>query len=536
MVMESMATRKNDSEFAKILNAVFLVNVCFITLYVGCVDAFEWQLRTNLNMQEIYDDNLNLSQTAPQAGFVSEITPGLMLRGQSPSSNFNLNYRLQGLYNAENSGVAQAYHQLNMSSLLQPVQNTFYIQSSSSISQQNTNNGFIATDNIAGRNSMTQVENFSIAPYLTPHFGQYATGLLKAGYAGSYYNTPSNVAADSISNSQTILTQGGLTSGSYFGLLSWGLNYSSSNQQNDIGQTQQVANAGNVRFQSYSANTRYYLARQFNVFANAGYENNYYATVVNTPSQNSYNNGFFYTVGGQWKPSLWYSMQVGLGNNSTANIQYNPSTNLTSSVTYNYTTVGVNLGSSWNANIHYTTNMSSWGFIYQQSTTTVQEVLATQQTVFITNPQTGAQATPYLINLPNLVNDVFIVKHAAFNASYRTGKSTFSASVYNDRRTDQVTAELDTIYGLSGSWNWLIENRLNFYFTPTYQYETSNVITSNNTLYELSIGLTRGIPVYLGRPMLLNATLQGQHIKEISGGQGDSYTENRATAGFSVQF
>jgi uncharacterized protein (PEP-CTERM system associated) len=535
MAMENMGIKKYDLGFSKVLNYVFLIfNVCITALYSCRAYGFEWQLRTNLTMQEIYDDNLGLSQTNQQAGFATQVTPGVILRGVSPSSNVSLNYSLQGLYNAQNSDAVQAFHQLNMNALLQPVQNTLYIQTSSSITQQNTGNNFIATDNIAGKGYMTQVENVNISPYLTPHFGQYATGLLKAGFTGNYYNVPAGFANDSLSNAQTILTQGALTSGTYFGLLSWGLNYSSSDQQNSIGQ-QQAYSQGDVRFKSYSANTRYYLVRQFNVFAQAGEENNYYATQSAT-NQTSYKNGFYYTVGGQWKPSLWYSLEVGVGSNSHVLMQYNPSNNLTSSVTYNYTTVGVNLGSSWAANINYTHNMSHYGFVYTQSTATVQEILATQQVFFITNPQTGAQATPYIINLPGLVNDVFIVKHAALNASYNTGKSTFNASVFNDRRTDQVTQELDTIYGISGNWNWQIENRLNFYLTPTLQFASSNINTSNNDLYEVTIGLTRGIPVYLGRPMLLNATVQGQHIKEISGTEGNSYTENRATVGFNVQF
>lgn len=538
MAMESMATKKHDQEFSKFLYYLFLIfNVgCFVTFYTGRACAMEWQLRTNLTMQEMFDDNLNLTQTAPQSGFVTEVAPGLIVRGQSPKSNFSLNYRLQGLYNAQNSDATQVYHQLNMNSLLQPVQNTFYIQSSSSISQQNTSNTILATSNIAGNNSMTQIESFNITPYLTPHFGQYATGLLRAGYTGYIYNEPAGLVSNPISNAQTILTQGGLSSGTYFGLFNWQLNYSSSNQQNfGSGQAVQGVNTSNVRFEEYTANARYYLTRQFSTFVQSGYEDNNYAT-QSSLTQNSFKNGFFYTVGGQWKPSLWYSMQVGLGNNSMANIQYNPSTNLSSSVTYRYTNVGINLGSSWAANFNYRTNMSTWSFIYEQSTTTVQEIVSKQQTIFVTDPVTGAQTTPYIISLPNLVNDVYIVKYADFNVTYRRGKSTFRASLYNQRRTDQVTQELDTLYGISGGWSWMIEPRLSFYVSPNLQLENSTLSSSNNDLYEVTMGLTRGIPIYLGRPMLLNATLQGQHIQQMNGTVGNNYVENRATLGFFVQF
>lgn len=513
-----------------------LFNSLFGSFFWDSAVAMEWQLRTNLAMDQTYDDNLNLSQTAPQAGWVSEVAPGLMLTGQSAKSSFNLNYRLQGLYNAQNSDAINIYHQLYMNTLLQPVQNTLYIQASSSISQQNTSNTILATSNISGQNSMTQIESFNIAPYLTPHFGQYATGLLRAGYTDYFYNEPAGVVSNPISNAYTVLTQGGLTSGSYFGVFNWGLNYSSSNQTNANNQASTTGgNTDNVRFENYTANTGYALTRQFSLFTQSGYENNYYAT-QNNQNQNSFRNGYYYTVGGQWKPSLWYSMQVGLGNNSTANLQFNPDNNLSGNLTYYYKTVGVNLGSSWLANFSYTRNMFNTGFNYNQSTTTVQELVGRQQTIFVTNPVTGVQDTPYIISLPNLVNDVYVVKSGSLYAGYNTGKSSYRLSFYNQRRTDQVTQQLDTLYGISGGWNWSIDPRLNFYLSPSYQIQNSTLTASNNNLYEVTMGLTRGIPIYLGRPLLLNATVQGQHIQQLDGAVGNNYIENRATVGFFVQY
>jgi hypothetical protein len=180
--------------------------------------------------------------------------------------------------------------------------------------------------------------------------------------------------------------------------------------------------------------------------------------------------------------------------------------------------------------------MNNLSFIYQQTTSTVQDILSKQQTVFIVNPVTGAQSTPYILNLPNLVNDVYIIKHAALSETYTTGKSSFSFSLFNERRTDQVTQELDTIYGIGGGWTWLMEPRLSLFVTPSWQIENSTVKTSDNNLYKVTVGVTRGIPMYFGRRILLNATMQGEHVQELSGTVGNSYIENRATVGFNVQF
>ncbi len=536
-----MGKHKRRLDLAKRLNRHLVLLTSLAGVYVPAAFGFEWIARPNLTMSELFDDNLNLSQTAKQAGAVSEVTPGFYLKGVSPWSNVNLNYRLQGLYNAQADDAVTVNHQLQFNSTLQPVQNTLYLDTSASISQQNASNSFIATDNVSGR-SREQNENFNISPYFTPHFGQYATGLLKGGYARSFFNETNSggdttTISNSISNSETISKQVGLTSGTYFNVISWGLNYSGQNQQTSANST---SSAGDTRFESYNANGRYFINQNWNLFAQGGYENNYFQSVSNS---NALKNGFDYTGGVQWKPSLWYSMEVGLGNNSHATIQYNPSNNLTSHVTYNYKTVGLNLGSTWDAALNYTTQRSRWSLGYTQQTQTTQQLLVQQTQQFYTGliQQSDGQLVsvknlPYLVSLPTLVNDVLISKTGNISFSYTLGKSTYNLNAYNTRRTYELSQEQDTLYGVTGGWQWQFEPRWNYYLQPVWQKTNSNVSTSNTDLYQVSTGVTRSIPVNWGKPMSLNTTLDLRHIEETSAAANSSYIENRATASFFVQY
>lgn len=430
-VTDNMGNHKLRLDFAQRFNRHLLLLTSLAGVYAPAAFGFEWIARPNLSMSEMFDDNLNLSQTAKKAGAVTEITPGFYLKGQSPWSNVNLNYRLQGLYNAQADDAVTVNHQLQFSSTLQPVQNTLFLDTSATIAQQNASNSFIATDNISGR-STTQNENFNISPYFTPHFGQYATGLLKGGYGRSFFDQSnsgggSSSSTSTIGDSETISKQIGLTSGTYFNVLSWGLNYNGQNQQTSGTATN---SGGDTRFESYAANGRYFINQNWNVFAQGGYENNHYQTI-----SNSVKNGFDYTGGVQWKPSNWYSIEGGIGNNSHATIQYNPSNNLTSHVTYNYKTVGLNLGSTWDAGLMYTTQMSRWNLGYTQQTMTTQQALnalyaysSKYNSLYeITDPNTAKilqdpnntqsflnafGANSRLINAPKLVNDVLITKTA----------------------------------------------------------------------------------------------------------------------------
>ncbi len=201
--------------------------------------------------------------------------------------------------------------------------------------------------------------------------------------------------------------------------------------------------------------------------------------------------------------------------------------------------------------MNYTTAFTKWGLTYHQETTTIQQILSTINP-FSTNSTTSTPSTPYNsslpnsynISLPNLANgnDTLITKHAGLTFSYMSGKSTYNASVYNERRSYLLSQEQDTVYGITGGWQWQMMSRLNFYLQPVWQSTHStqpvNSISNatDNSLFQVSMGVTRGIPINLGRPLLLNTTLDLRHVEETSATVGNSYIENRATANFFVQF
>jgi len=536
MVMGSMGIRNDNPFFRKVS---FKLLVC-LSLY-GLVMphtaiAFDWRVRPTLSMSEVFSDNLELSDNAKKSGFVTEVAPGLSMFGQSPWSNFNLNYRLQGLYNAGGSDAIDINHQLQMNSLYQAVRNTLFLRTSSSISQQNINNSYIATDNITGNRDRTTVTNFNISPYWTPHFGQYASGLFRVGYQQTGFNngnfSENEVPANQISDSSSYSADARLLSGSKFSKIRWNLNYSLQHQNRDSGE--------DVQFERYHGDLRYFINRKFNVFANFGYENNDYQTL-----NDSINNGFFYTLGGRWSPSRWYSLEAGFGNNYNATVRFNPSNNFTGVVTYRYKNVGLNTGSSWDANINYRAQQGFVGFRYAQDTTTVQQIL-TQQYDFnifdpsgnvLIDPDTGL---PFIISIdfPLLVDDVIINKQGTLTFGYRSGKSSYNISLYNTRRTYELNPQEDNVYGASASWMWQIESRLNFYLRPTWQStDISNTETgSSNTRYDVALGLSRAVPINLGRPLLMHTRLEFRHINQMSDLSSNDYEENRATANFAVRF
>ncbi|QPK63294.1 TIGR03016 family PEP-CTERM system-associated outer membrane protein [Methylomonas sp. LL1] len=539
-----MGTHKES----KVLHAILLESLVITLFYGVCVPskalAFDWRMRPSLSMTEMFSDNLALSDNAKKSGFVTEVAPGVSLYGSSPWSNFNLNYRLQSLYNAGGRDAIDVNHQLQMKSLYQAVRNTLFLESSSSISQQNVNNSVIATDNLTGNSGSIENRNFNISPYWTPHFGQYASGLLKIGYQHSTFDNANNSGNSQdttsssifISDSETITKQARLASGSKFNKVKWNVNYSSQDQSRTTGD--------DVLFEQYQGEARYFYNRKYNVFVQGGYENNDYQT-----TNDNIKNGFFYTVGGQWSPSRFYSIEAGYGNNKHVTLHYSPSANLTSTITYRNKDVGLNTGSSWDANLNYRVQQARIGFNYSQETTTVQQELAEQSIFYLTDSFGNTVIDPvtqqpqqFIINSPNPVDDVIISKQARLTFNYQSGKSSYNAAVYNTRRTYELSSQEDNVYGASAGWQWQFAPRLNFFLRPTWQ--SSDITGSTNSVsntsgsgydrYDVALGLTRSVPINLGRPLLMNTSLEFRHIDQVSDANG--YTENRATANFAVRF
>jgi len=536
MVMVSMGIHKNDNKLHKITFRLFAILFSYEFFFSENVSAFDWRVRPSLSMSEVFSDNLELSDNAKKSGFVSEVSPGILIYGSSPWSNLNLNYRLQGLHNAGGNDAFDINHQLQMNSLYQALRNTLFIQTSSSISQQNISNTFITTDNLTGNNSRVESKNFSISPYWTPHFGQYANGLFKVGYQKSSFDTTnSNTASSSLlnqlSDSESFSRQARLSSGSKFSSVRWNLNYSSDDQSRVTG--------SDVRFEQYTGDARYYFNRKYNAFIRAGYENNDFET-----ASDSVNNGFFYTFGAQWNPSMFYSLEAGYGNNKHVTVRVNPSANLSAFVTFQNKEVGLNTGNSWDANLLYRAKQASVRFTYSQDTTTVQQVLANQ--LIFADPdedESSNTSDPSLLvfnpNLPNLGlgNDVIINKQANLSFTFQTGKSFYNASLYNTRRNYEPSLVEDNVYGASAGWRWQFDPRLNLYLRPNWQStDSSSTSAGNSQRYDVALGLTRGMSINLGRRLLMNTSLEFRHIKQQSDVSTNDYTENRATANFAVRF
>ena len=480
--------------------------------------ALDITIRPSVSFQELYSDNINLDPSGSErSALVTEVSPGVSVNGQTARYKLNLNYRLQGIYNAGGNSAVDVNNQLQYNSNYVFVPNRFFLDTRSSVSQQNINNNRITTDNfVGGNNNKSSITTFHFSPYWTPHFSNIANGNVRATY--DRVGSSSGVISDTNSYSQNV----SLDSGRYFSLIGWSANFNNRTNNNADGQT--------ISFQSSSGQVRYNVNRKFNLSAQFGHSRNDFQTTTNTNQ-----NGFFYTFGGQWRPSRKFSVSAGWGNNSFVTVSVTPFQRFQWTTTYRNNSIGTNTGNVWQTNLQYNTRRSVWGLTYNEDTTTVQQVLLDQQIFVVTDgfgnlildPVTN-QPQLFIRNLPSLTNEVFVRKRGQLSYSFRTGKSNFAANAFKEKRTFQITQDKDDVYGVSGSWNWRFSPLINTVLRSSWQ--TTDTAISNDKLLDVSFRVQRNIS------RNISGNIEYRYLNQSSDSALNTYQENRISLGFTGRF
>ncbi len=526
---------------------IFGLSIASVIVGQSAAFAIDFIVTPSLTIRETYSDNIFLRSAGEEIGaFVTEISPRISFRGINGGRlTTNFDYQLQTLFNsakdvggvgsggnANTNAKTSIFHQLQFNSGYVVRRNRLNVGLRSSISQQNTTS-IRAGDNINNLDNRTNIYTVGTYANWTPHFGSFADAVVNVDY-----NYVANDNAQLLSNSQNIRESVTVISGRDFSRISWIANFENSNEFR--------ADGNDVQFQQSQATIRSWIDRYFNIFTTLGYANNSFQGLDND------SNGFFYTVGAQWRPNWWFNIEAGYGNNwhVTSNLNLSRRTNL--SVGYFDRSVGLNRGGAWNASINHNTRNSFWSLSYTEDTITQQEIFE--------QPGFQSSGRDDLRNLGG--NNLFtttdgVVERKVLNASvsYTTGKSTFQLGGSYQKRhslnnqqtgnTNVVTFTDETVYGVNGSWNWFFTRRISLYLSPFWQHinrtDVGNV-KSEDKRYGVSARLTRTLPLDIGRFGLLNTSLEYQFLKNDSDlvvnndPNGNIYTENRVTLSLSMSF
>ncbi len=520
--------------------------ILFLSFYQTNIWARNWQFEPSLTIKEIYSDNVRLDSENERGAFMTEISPGLSFIRKTARNRLNLNYRLENIYNAGGDEKYDLNHQLQFNSNTEFFRNSLFLDLNSSINQQNISNIRAANDNITGGENRTTVTTYGFSPYWTPHFHGYVDGEVRFRYdnfssdsdeASLDSNQSSNLGSgfdsQSLSNSEIFEESIHLVSGWRFSRVTWALNFVNREQKRERGD--------DIIFRNTDGLIRIHLSREYSLFAQIGHSDNTFQTLTDRNE-----NGFFYTVGGEWRPSQRFGIEAGIGNNSFVTVNISPTRHMHWTTTYRDNDIGTNTGSTWETNFEFETKRSNWKASYSEETTTVQTVLANTQT-FNTVSNIPNQRTQRDLSLPTLVDEVFIRKRGEIAFSYRTAKTDINARVFNEKRTFQVSKNKDDVIGMSADLNWRFTRRSSFFARSTWQQTTRSTSSSDlgegadgtgtdsiDNRFDFSLGLTRIIPIRLGNKSLMNGRIEYRYQNQTSDDVLNEFQENRITGSLEI--
>ena len=130
-----MKAPENGPRWGALFTAAFGALAALIfSSYSG---AAEWRVLPRLNLSETYTDNVRLGTRGGGEDFVTQINPGIVIRGDARRFNLNIDYTMNNLIYAENSNLTRMRQQLNALGTAELIQNLFFVDGRASITQQN---------------------------------------------------------------------------------------------------------------------------------------------------------------------------------------------------------------------------------------------------------------------------------------------------------------------------------------------------------------------------------------------------------------
>jgi uncharacterized protein (PEP-CTERM system associated) len=241
----------------------------------------------------IYTDNANHSENDPQDALILSATPGFTCAPRARAGcEATLQYGLTGVQRFDENDSTDLLHRLNAIGKAELIKDFLFIDGSARISRRSFRlRARLADAEISDSNRAT-VGTYSVSPYIQKRLGTFANAQARYTASGAIFEN--DVAADQNVNAFTA----GLTSGTRFDDLSWGVNYSIRDARN--------RNNVDTTFERVVASLGYALTRKFRVFGTVGEEWNDYLSATET-------DGSSWSAGFGWSPGRRTSIEASMG-------------------------------------------------------------------------------------------------------------------------------------------------------------------------------------------------------------------------------
>lgn len=480
--------------------------------------AADWKVERSLTVSERYTDNVNLAPAGQprESDLITQIRPAVQISKTGARLKVRANYALQSLSYVNNSENNSLNHQLNAAANAELLDDFLFLDARTTVSQQNISAlAPIGFDNTNATQNLTTVGTYSVSPYIKKRFGSFANGDFRLTRSGVYYDTRS--ASDAVVDSMV----GALTSGTAFNDLFWGLNYSSTKNNNQSG--------ADTEFERVSATLGYALTRKFRVNGTVGTERNNFISVGDNKVD-----GPFWNAGFSWTPTSRTSVAATFGERF--------------------------FGRTYSFDLRQRTRHTNWRASYSENVATTSATslsLALLGGAYVCDTPNAYPTTPYaasptgfLVLIPlgdtppadctqvanvvtpdlSLTRETFIAKNLTAGVGVNVGKSNYNLGIYSRRRDLQQSGTHDRQSGVNAGWNWRFAPYTTFNLNGNLSRFEVPAESREDDLWSVAGSLTHRF-----RPKL-SGSVVARHQARTSNQPGNDFTENSITAHVSMGF
>lgn len=491
--------------------------------------AGDWKITPSLNLQETYTDNVRLATSGNEkSDFITQINPGISVSGTGSHLKLNGSYTMQNIFYASDSGSNSINHQLSANGNVELLDDLFFVDGRASISQQNISAfGPQTIDNTNITGNRTDVKTYSISPYIHLHFKNFAS--LESRYTHDAVSTGSGGLSDS--QSDRILLS--LNSGTDFGRLGWGLNYSKQRIGFD---SQSSTTQSSTDLETYSGNLSYRVTPQFSLTATGGEEKNNYLSLTGKSG------GTFWTGGFEWKPSQRTSISASAGQRFFGN-------------TYALKVDHRSRRTLWSVDYSEDITTTRDQFLIPASIDTAEFLVNSHLFDFLPEAQRLAAAEAFIKfnglpsalaeNINFFTNRFFLQKRLQASVSVTGTRNTIILSFVDTSREAQTSQAADSqllgpsslslndntnSVGVNALWNLRISPQTNANLSAGFTRTTSDATNRQDDFKTLRISLTKQF-----QPKL-NGMIELRHNENDSNQANSGYSENAITASVNMNF
>ncbi|MEQ8659894.1 MAG: TIGR03016 family PEP-CTERM system-associated outer membrane protein, partial [Gammaproteobacteria bacterium] len=262
--------------------------LCWTTI----ASAGEWDFTPRLSMEETYTDNVRLVESGERGDFITTITPGFSVRGNSPRLVTNVDYNLQQLLYGHATAFDATNHQLQGTALATLLPGWLFFDTNARMSQQNVQNrGFVTRNNRGPDDNRRDVLSYEFTPRIQHTFGSLAS--LTALYG--YQRVDQSGATGSV---ESFVSQRGSDENRWQVSVGTGSRFARTPITLSVSDRQVLFDTGRENsLRSYAGQGAYVINRKWRLNVTGGYDDNTF------PTNQGNNSGPYWTVGGTWTPS-----------------------------------------------------------------------------------------------------------------------------------------------------------------------------------------------------------------------------------------